>query len=499
MSILERLKFAWASLFTIGGNELPEGGRSSQENVGGSFSNYLSRYGSVSPVINFEMLAALKNLYLYNPDVSQYVTNIVNLGNTGHKLQIAAQSSTAEAAVARLNEAATRIYLHGAGVDGLINQYLTQIAWSGALSSEDVVNFGGRRVEKVVMVPVESIRFRYLDGEYKPFQKTNRFDRKASAGDSPGLIPLNPFTYQYLALSTIENSPYAKPPGSAAVEAIIDVQKPILDNVKYIAKKLGILGLVTALVTAPPKRPGETDDEHQSRAKKYLAAVRDSLTGNFSNGLLVAYRDYKFEHTNVSAGAQGAYDINRMSEEQVMSGLGMQPAFFGRTDSTTETYADVVYNLLLALVFNMVRLAKRRQEQTYRLDLRLAAIEIDSVSLAFNKAHSRDPLKEAQADESRVRTVLLKVEKGVISPDDGAQELGYESAYDPELMTANPSLASALQAVSFSPDMKPTKILNLRFNRESQKYVYVPDVITLGAGNDKLSGSTSIESLKKNN
>ena len=119
-----------------------------------------------------------------------------------------------------------------------------------------------------------------------------------------------------------------------------------MKNIQYIAQKFGLLGLVTASVVPPPKKNGtETDAEYQTRAKNYLSLVAKSLEGQFSKGLLVSFRDQKIEHTNISEGATGVYDLNRISEEQVMSGLGMQPAFFGRTDSTTEDDSRIEYLL----------------------------------------------------------------------------------------------------------------------------------------------------------
>jgi DNA phosphorothioation-dependent restriction protein DptG len=56
----------------------------------------------------------------------------------------------------------------------------------------------------------------------------------------------------------------------------------------------------------------------------------------------------------------------------------------------------------------MQRVVKRRQERTYMLDLRLGGIDVDSVSLNFNKAHSRNALQEAQTEEQRFQTVLEK-------------------------------------------------------------------------------------------
>lgn len=481
MNIWERLKIAYATFRRVGGIEIPDGngklGRSSDENFGNNLSSILNKYQTVNPIIDFAMLAVLKKFYIYNPDVSQFVSNLQNLANNGHSISVEAASETvAENALARLNESASRIYRNGAGVDGLINSYLAQIAWSGALSSEDVVNFGAKRVEQVVLVPVESIRFKF-DREtqtYQPYQRSSNF-RRTNLHDL-GLIPLLAETYRYYALATVENNPYAKPPATAAVDAIMQGQEPMMKNIQYIAQKFGLLGLVTASVQAPPKKPNETDAEFQTRAKNYLSLVAKALEGQFSKGLLVAFRDQKIEHTNVSEGAAGVYDLNRISEEQVMSGLAMQPAFFGRTDSTTETFADVVYNLLLAQVHNIQRLPKRRMEQTYRLDLRLEGIQVDGVSLNFNKPFSRNSLQAAQTEEIEIRNVLEKVKSGLISPDDGAQELGYESWHDAELVNADLSLAQALSAIRTG---KSTNSFKFSFDRTGQKYKFQPTVIEL--------------------
>ncbi|KAK0039541.1 hypothetical protein Bpfe_031026 [Biomphalaria pfeifferi] len=477
---------------------LPIDGRSSNETVGGAIGTALQTYSTVSPIVNFDALKLLKNFAIFNPDVSQFCDNIINLSNTGHNIQIdASSSSIAEQALNRLNETATRLYKNGAGVDGLMNAYAFQVSWSGALSSEDVVNIPGKRVEQTVLVPVEQIRFKYNAalGFYEPYQKP--INALQNANRTPfGLIPLHPTTYRYYALQTIENSPYGKPPASAAIETICESQKPILENIRYIAQKFGLLGLFTAAVTPPSKNAGETITEHQARSEKYLSEVTKALLSYIREGLVVSYRDQKIEHTNIADGARGVYDLNRISEEQVMSGLGMQPAFFGRTDSTTETYADVVYSLLLAKVHNIQRLIKRRQEQTYRLDLRLGGLEVDGVSIKFNKTFSRNTLEETQADQTKWEVVLAKVTHGVISPDQGAQELGYESWYDEDLIAdAPPSVAALMRS-----QQKLIKKFSFNFNQGSQRYEFVrPQIVLSGDafGNEEASVGNVIPIKKK--
>lgn len=482
MNFFDRLKIGIAAFRGLSGIDLPPDGRSSDETLPGMMSSFNSMFGSVSPVIDPEILATLKNFWLYNPDFSQYVANIVNLGNPGHQLSIDARTdAVAEAALNRLNESASRIYTHGSGVDGLLNQYLTEVAWSGAISSEDVVNLAARRVEKVVIVPVEQIRFKYNKdlGIYEAYQKSNNFSRE----NSLGLIKLNPETYKYFALQTVQNSPYAKPPATAAVEAILKGQIPIMENLQYMAQKIGLMGLVDVSVTPPAKRIGnETDEEARSRATSYLARVAKKLSGNFKEGLLVHYNDQKVGHTPVATAASGVAELNTVSEQQVFSGMGAMPGFHGRTDSTTETFAYVVYQLLLAQMGNMQRPVRRRMESTYRLDLRLGGIEVDGISVGFNKAHSLDPKAEAETDAIVLQNMLTKVRAGLVSPDEGAQELGFDSWFDAELLVGSDPVqpqSQKLMARAFDTKQTSTKTLRMSFDKQKQKYIYRPEVIYL--------------------
>ena len=467
------------SLKRYQGLELPDYGRSSVEDVptfGNRVGKALSQFGGLQPEINFETLALLKCWMVYNPLMSQFVQNITNLGNTGHQVVIEAGNSTqAEAALKRINETAGRLWQHGAGVDGLINQYFTDIAWSGALSSEDQVNFAARRVEKVVLVPVEQIRFDWDGENYLPFQLPKH--SLALNRGTVGMIPLNSETYRYFALSTIGNSPYAKPPGTAAIE---DLSGPYSDgkaNLKAILKKYGLLGFAAMQVTPPTKKPNELDDEYSKRAKSYLGKMRDAVSGIWQQGLLLMFRDQKIDFHSITANANGVKDIFEMIEAQVFNGFGMQPSLFGRVHSTTETFADVVWSQLDAQVSNVRRLPKRRMERTYQLDLLLAGVPVNGISVRFNKTPSRNALKEAQAEEARVRIALDKAKAGIISADQAAQEMGYDSAFDASVLSGQPAVAASLRALRASTEFAAT----FQFDRGVQRYRFQPPTIELSA------------------
>lgn len=466
-----------SSLKRYQGLELPDAGRSSVEDVptlGNRVGQALSQFGGLQPEISFECLALLKHLMVYNPLMSQFVLNITNLGNTGHQVVIeSGNSSQAETALKRINETASRLWPHGAGVDGLINQYFTDIAWSGALSSEDEVNFGARRVEKVVLVPVEQIRFDWDGQNYLPFQLPKH--SLALNRGSVGMIPLNTETYRYYALSTVGNSPYAKPPATAAIE---DLSGPYADgkaNLKAILKKYGLLGFAAMQVTAPPRKPNELDDEYSKRAKSYLGKMRDAVSGIWQQGLLLMFRDQKIDFHSVAMNATGVKDIFEMIEAQVFNGFGMQPSLFGRVHSTTETFADVVWSQLDAQVTNIRRLPKRRMERTYQLDLLLAGVPFNSIAVRFNKTPSRNSLKDAQAEQTRVRLAIDKAKAGIISPDQAAQELGYDSAFDPELLSTQPEVAASFASLRAGAEFSAT----FQFDRSAGRYRFQPPTIEL--------------------
>nr|MBP7509692.1 hypothetical protein [Prolixibacteraceae bacterium] len=88
----------------------------------------------------FELIDAITRLSIINPDLSMAVRNISLLGNTGHTVEIYADESVADAFSEELKNAAAKIFSEGAGIDGFINTLFGQLARTGALSAEWVIN-----------------------------------------------------------------------------------------------------------------------------------------------------------------------------------------------------------------------------------------------------------------------------------------------------------------------------------------------------------------------
>jgi len=437
----------------------PKAGRSSVEETATSFGQmglFLQDLAGLNPVLPFDLVEWLTRVAPINPDLNHATTNLINLANNGHQLVVeAASDSIVEKAHARLNDRAQNLYPMSAGIDGLINHYIEQIAVTGAISSEDVVSEKMDGVDRVVIVPTDRIRFKLIDGGYKPFQLL-------MTGE---MLELNETQYRYFAFRRIKNSPYAVPLYVAAIEPLL-AQRDMNENIKFVMRKFGLLGLVAMTLTPPPKKAAESDKEYSDRKGQYLTAVVTALQVNYMRGLMVKFSDQTVEHHNITSDARGSKDVWDLNEEQIASGMGIDPTIIGRSYHSTETFANVTYMFMIRQANNIRSLPKRRMEATYNLDLRLQGIQVERVIFKFNDNPARDPLSEAQAQETRQRAIIEKARTGVIDPDTAAQELGYDSWFEVERLNGERDGQSGLGG-------RGGLVRVFRYDRGLQRYSFV--------------------------
>ncbi len=370
----------------------------------------------INPDIPFEMLDIIEKLIWTTPDLSQTVKRTMQLGNTGHTVSFEGLSdSQSKSANEELENFSTQIFQPGAGMDSLVNAMFIQLLTKGAISIEAVPSMMLDGIEKVVFVPVKSVRFKRKDGKLIPIQMS-----------SVGEIELNMNQYMYIPLLQKENNPYAIPPFIAAIESVM-MQKDSISNIKSIINKFGLLGFIFAQKKVPTN-DGKSHSEFQDYLAKELAKFADSFRQNFKSGAAVGYDDVDLKHYNISNDSRGASDLFQLIEQQVASGIDIDPALLGRTYSTTETYAGVVYAAFLSSLNNMRRLIKRSLEKIYFLHLVMKGYPVKKVRVTFNKDRQLKPLDEANAEKTKTETVILKLDAGLIDPDTAAKELGYEKA-----------------------------------------------------------------------
>lgn len=405
---------------------------------GGSGSSMLERtLDAVQPAFPIEFIALIKSLVLTTPNLSQTVKRTVNLANTGLTFKLIGAS---EAIQARADiEIRNLLDAH----PGLINRMLRQIVITGALSTEGVPTMELDGIEEIRLVPVEKIRF-----------KRERIDAVRSRfapvqiSESGAFLTLNPEQYVYEALETDDDSPYAIPPFLAALRSVY-IQKQGQENVPGILSKIGLLGLLSILRKKPRPMPGEDPISHSTRLEKELRALRDSATDKIKKGMIVAYDDVQVQHNQVTGDTRGYESVWRSNEEQMCSGLDMDPAMLGRNYSTTETYGGVVFTAFVSKLGNIRYPVKRALKRFIDFHLRAKGYKFERLSADWGPDASLNPERDALAeklraetDQIRVQTAAAKVLAGIIDRDQAAQELGYEKA------TGEPAAQAALKLVA---------------------------------------------------
>ena len=399
----------------VGGIQIPRGRRSEDpltfKGLVGKASTY---FGGVDPKFPIEFLDIIAKACLAIPDFSQALSNVVHIGNNGHQLVITASPRRLKRAHERLNDLADRIK-----TEVVINRMIRQMGINGALSIEWAPKLNLSGLETYAMVPVRSIRFEYDEERlrYVPYQ----------LGTDGRKIELNETTYIYSALEQDENCPYGIPPFIAALPPAM-IQIDMMENIKFAMKKLGLLGVTDIVVKPPQRMPGETDADLEARSKTMIEDIAGFVGDKYYDGIMVHFDTMSIEHHGVSADARGAKDILQMNEEQVMSGLKQAPAMLGRTYSTTETYGEVVYNKMINEIDGYRRLVSHAMETGYQLELLMAGIDAE-VRFEFAGNSSFQPKEQAETALITTQTAVQRMDAGLISPDQAANEIGYEEAY----------------------------------------------------------------------
>jgi hypothetical protein len=426
----------------------------------------LMNFFAVDPKVPFDQVELIEKMVLSVPDLSQALSRTISLGNTGHHIEIEGLSEKQLASAKDdLESFTSRGFLPGGGTDALVNALFRQVIITGAVSVEAVPNQNLTGLDQVVLVPVKSVRFKKQEGRYIPFQ--NSID---------GEILLNIFQYTYIPIAQGEDNPYGIPPFIAAIDAV-DTQTDGMANIKNIYKKFGLLGFFFAKKKIPPNI-GMSQNEYEGFLRKRLEAFAETFRKNFSTGAMVGYDDVSLEAHSVLKETKEVTSVFNMVEQQLASGLDIDPALLGRTYSTTETYAGVVYHAFLSSLSNTRRLVKRVLERVYYLELVLRGYPVKRVRVVFNTDRELKPQEAAEAEKTRTETVLSKYFAGIIDADTAAKELGYEKATGKPI-NQNQGGLSALQyePVQRMPvrSLWPEPVDWARFGKQAAAYLASPD------------------------
>jgi len=404
-------------------------GRSSRPTFdnGDTYVDIRSKMTFITPGYIAEYIPIIRKLSWINPDVGVAVNDMVQLTNTGHKINFDPSVSPDDQKKMKLHlEAKQEKWGDGVtGMHGLINKMIAQIWIGGALSNEWIVANDKRGIEHVALVNPETIRFQWNKKKLRffPYQLQN-YLTGTIVGEK--YVKLNINTYKYFGLNGDTDIPYGIPPYLAAMNALT-TQAEMDKNIRFIMKQVGLLGFAQLLMEKPGQTQGESDEAYKTRLEALLSTAKDNILEGITEGVVVGYNeDHEFDFNATTKNLNGVSEIYNMNEVQVANGLKMASEFLGVSGEGSETGINIIFTKMLSQLQNVQKLVAANLKHGYMLELRLAGFIFNNLNVEFEASTITDDLKFQQAQEYKIRNSFNKYMGGVIGMQQFANELGYD-------------------------------------------------------------------------
>lgn len=357
----------------------------------------------VDPRFPRTALYEIERAVFTNPVLSQVHNLVINLANTGHIVETDREE---------LKEEITRL-AETLNMDAFINALFSQIILYGCISAEIVVSDKVDAVQKLVRVHPSTIYFVYDQEKdlWKPYQMV-----------SDKLVELNPHTYMYIPLLTVEGSPYGIPPMLASL-SLLDTTDALITELKSLANKLGLIGFLDITFPQLQRSPSETEAEYQERARKFLQDTAQDIAENISKGVLLHFEGTQVEFKEVSASAGGLKEVLQTIEKWLIEGAKGQPALLGFSEGYTETWATVSLHIFVSQLKNYQRLVERFLEYVYKLHLTLRGYDVSDVNVSFAEPPDFRAKEEEEVIKLRAESIATLLQAGVISAEEARKLL----------------------------------------------------------------------------
>jgi len=417
---------------------------SESSSSGNAYYNLTTLKGSVNyinPTFNRELIPVIRKLGQHHPDISQGISTLVQLCNTGYKIRFdpRVKAQDIDKMRAHLDRKLLEWGADLGGDNGLINRVFRQIFIAGTIAGEWVPKKDLTTLTKCALIKPEQIYYAYdkLLEEWMPYQQSTRIGLNSQTTTIEGLIPLNKRTFRYVSLMGDDDLPYGIPPMLAALDSLT-VQKDMIDNLRHIVKQLGIIGFMQALLDKPDKLASESEAVYKSRMEALLTEAATRLQVTLKDGISVGFKDdVEFEFHTPTKSSAGADDLYIQNDLRVFAGMKMDSSMMGRSYGTSEGQIVVVFNKLLSELKNAQNCARIFFEYGFKLELVMAGFKFETLELVWNSSTLSDDLKLQQGQEIKIRNIIAKFNQGIIDNDQAADELGYEepNKKEPRIMT----------------------------------------------------------------
>ena len=396
-------------------------------------SNFLSTLAGltqmVDPSFRVEVIKLIRDLYKVNPDMGIALQDTFKLTNTGHTVTFPNNTDKeAEAMRNHLAEATKRWSKYTAGINGLVNKMIVQLIVGGAISVEGVPSENLDTLETILFIKPDDIRFqRENNGVYQPYQRNNNFFVKHQ-----DYIKLNTETYVYAGMYNDTDEPYGIPMFMTALDSLKG-QHDMKINFKHIMELMGMMGFLEAKMQKPDQAANESLLAYEKRLTRTLRDLKKNLKAGMKDGIVTGYIDdheFKMNSTTKDMGnIDKAWNLNQQS---VANGLGVNGSIIGVNGQSSGEGSGVVLSKMISQLKNLQMVVSYVLEFLYSLELRLAGFNNKGMRITWKTSTIADDVKVQQANQYKIQNMDLMYKAGIISQNQYAWEMGYDSPDQPE-------------------------------------------------------------------
>ena len=433
------------------GSDYPvHGGRTSYPSSVNLLTFLGQQYALVSPNFPAQLLPLLKNLAFWNYDVSNAVFNVATMANTKFRYKFPDTILEKDSKKYREFLNIRRNQYYKGGIHSLNRDLFTQLATSGTVSAEIVPKNNLSGVDSVVMVAVEQIGFYYSgeEGKFIPYQhlvSTNGNGYASQSGTENktlpiGAIELNRTTYQYIPIQLFDNSPFAVPPLAAALQHI-ELDSFLISNMRHAFKKLGMMGFLEILLTAPLRNQNENDEDYWGRCNERLKQAEEQAQRGLASGIGIGFKDNsEFKLHQTISDASGAKDLIELNDQRKSTGLKQDGMLAGRPAQTvSEATAKVILSKLSMQLGSYQMAVAHFLAELFRIDLALNGFGNVQLEVVFDEANVTDDLKSEQAKQLKILNAINMRDQNIISQTQAANLLGIDVPFGDKPIVAEPA------------------------------------------------------------
>lgn len=354
----------------------------------------------------------IEALTVKDPEASDALGNIVRLGNSGVRwLVIAPGKRYSRQAMDRLAKMGDQLFMHRqmGGVESVTNYFLAQVAISGAVSGEIVVNRTRTGVEDIYPVDMRDVEF-----ENDPEKDYPMYMQVSGSKQY-----LDYATYNYLPLSTpLSGIPYPLPPLYSALEETQGLYN-IIESIRDGALKQRLIGLLTVKLKRMAQLANQSDDDWRNEQANILGDVAEVFSDALRDGLLVHYDDAEPDFLSFAGELSKWAQVVPVFEKRTARSLNF--AWIREHGTLASAYMSIQLEKMLSEIQSLQALIAVLLARTGQLDLACSGIPFVKVTADLDKHSLRVMDKmNAQADMFKKLLDMEVVDKYMI-----AEEFGY--------------------------------------------------------------------------